>query len=483
MCTSRAPSAGCSSTRIPATRRTGPTCGIGRSAPPGMSPQGVLTPGEWVIRPGSSPDPSQTRVLPGDLFVADYTYEWQVRTYDLVGGPASEWSDSFRFHAIETPGSESGPLPVSAATRPQGSLGCGEYRVFLYQQGGQIRLGEITPIDRMNFTRVRDDISNCIVFSSGYSVDCGALYATMRSWMHELVVFRDGVRVWEGPITRIGYSVDSVEIEAKDVMAYVYRRVMRAGYNDAYRLIQAGTGGLPDQYLGLLSVVKRAAMLITQALAPYDPNVLPYLTAIEYPDDAKESRVVADWSRSAWEEVDDLAATAGLDYTTVGRRILLWDTHRAIGRLPEMRDGDFSDSPIVTEYGMQLATLFAVTNGSGVVGVAEVPAGPASVRPDRAVGICLQRLGGSGLGCADPGGAGGSPGGDDGAGEAQHLGSLARSAGGAHPGQLHAVPERQCRLPAAHPGGLAAVAVGPDAPRGAAVAEAGLDRGGDRREG
>jgi len=66
--------------------------------------------------------------------------------------------------------------------------------------------------------------------------------------------------------------------------------------------------------------------------------------------------------------VDDLAATAGLDYTTVGRRILLWDTHRPVGRLPEMRDGDFSDSTIVTEYGMQLATFFAVTNGSGVVG-------------------------------------------------------------------------------------------------------------------
>jgi hypothetical protein len=85
--------------------------------------------------------------------------------------------------------------------------------------------------------------------------------------------------------------------------------------------------------------------------------------------------VVADWSRSVWEEVDDLAATAGLDYATVGRRILLWDTHRPVGRLPELRDGDFSDSPIVTEYGMQLATFFAVTNGSGVVGSVEVEAG------------------------------------------------------------------------------------------------------------
>jgi hypothetical protein len=226
----------------------------------------------------------------------------------------------------------------------------------------------------LRWGRVRDDISGTTLRTSGFDQDCCELLASLRCWMHELVVFRDGVRVWEGPVTRIGYEQDRVEIEAKDVMAYVYRRVMRTGYNDAYRLVKAGVGGAPDAYLGLLSVVRRAGLLVTQALAPYDPNVLPYLTAIEYPSDAREARVVANWSRSCWEEIDDLAATAGLDYTTVGRRIILWDTHRAIGRLPEMRDGDFSDSTIVTEYGMQLATFFAVTNGSGVVGTYEVKA-------------------------------------------------------------------------------------------------------------
>lgn len=320
-----------------------------------------------AVAPGV-PGANQFWDIQGNTFVPEYTYEWQVRTYDNALSLASGWSGSFRFHAIDPPGAEGGVLPISGAARPQGSLGCGTYRVFAYEQGGQKLLGEITPAVKLNFNRVRDDISGCTVFTNGYSSDCGSLYASLRSWMHELVVLRDGVRVWEGPITRIAYTTDSVEIEAKDVMAYVYRRIMRVGYNDAYRLVQAGTAGQPDEYLGLLSVVTRAAMLVTQALAPFDPNVLPYLTALEHPDDAKESRIVADWSRTCWEEVDDLAATAGLDYTTVGRRILLWDTHRPIGRLPEMRDGDFSDSPIVTEYGMQLATFFAVTNGSGVVG-------------------------------------------------------------------------------------------------------------------
>lgn len=333
----------------------------------------------WIIlsgleSPGLPGGQTQWSIL-AHTFAPGYTYEWSVRTYDQSGGLASGWSDSRRFYAIDTPGAMAPSLPSEVdVTIPGGSLGCGTYRVFIYEQGGQKLLGEVEPASLLRFTRVRDDISTATVWSNGYSSDCGQLYGSLRTWMHEIVVFRDGVRVWEGPITRIAYSQEAVEIEAKDVMAYAYRRIMRQGYNDSYRLIQKAVGSQPEQSLGVLSVVKRASMLLTQGLAPYDPNVLPYLTAIEYPDDAKEARIVADWSRTVWEEVDDLAATAGLDYTTVGRRILLWDTHRPIGRLPEMRDGDFSNSPIVTEYGMQLATFFAVTNGAGVAGWKEVPA-------------------------------------------------------------------------------------------------------------
>lgn len=308
---------------------------------------------DWAVEPGV--------VTPG------FHYEWQVRTYNAVGAGRSGWSRSGLFHAIRHPGwavEESSAIPVSF---PQGSLGTGAYRVYAYDQGGQRYRGEIRPLASLSWNRVRDDISNCTLTTTGFGEDCGAMLGELRTWAHEIVVFRNEERVWEGPISRLSYSSASIEIEARDPMNYVYRRIMRQGYNDNFRRPRQGI-------FGNRSVVERAAIIIQNALAPYDPNVLPYLTVINYPDDdATQSRFVADWAKTAWEEVDDLAATAGLDYTCVGRRIILFDTHRPVGLLAEMREKDFFDSPIITEYGMSAANIFGVTSNTGVYGKFEFP--------------------------------------------------------------------------------------------------------------
>ena len=309
---------------------------------------------------------------PGPQNATGYQYQWEVRTYDHLGN-VSDWSNPAKFWAIGTPGASSGPDPIPEFRVAQGSLGCGEYRVFVYEQGGRRIIGEVHALAVMQFNRVRDDISTCTLSTNGLGdEDCGAFYASIRSWMHELVVFRDGVRVWEGPITRITYTTTDVEFEARDVMVYVYRRIMRQGYDDAYRITERNPDGSVKSHEGVNDVLARAETIIANALAPYDPNVLQYLTIITAPNDARESRSVPDWSTTAWEQIDDLAATAGIDYTVIGRRIVLWDTHTPIGRLPTMTDGDFSDSPIVSEYGMQACTFMAVSNGSGIAGTIEI---------------------------------------------------------------------------------------------------------------
>lgn len=325
----------------------------------------VVGTSDWVTRTGdiTTPGGSQSWVLAADTFQPGYHYEYQVRTTDTLSSATSDWSESETFWGIVTPGSLVTPVALSEVAQPKPALGVGELRAFVFKRGGLFTVDQITPVSSISWSRPRDDIGQANVTTNGYGSRAD-FYANLHTWIYELVIFRDDERIFEGPITRIAYTVDGVELEAKDVMGWVYRRIIRQGYNDSYRLVNGVVQG--D-----FTVVERAARIIQNALAPDDPNILPYLTTFNYSDDAGESRVVAPYTKTAWEEVDDMAANAGLDYTTIGRRIILNDTHRPVGRLAEMRDENFLSSPIVTEYGMQLATHYGVTNGSGLFGVAE----------------------------------------------------------------------------------------------------------------
>lgn len=318
----------------------------------------------WTVVAGDTlvPGAEWTWEFPPGTFEVGTHYEWQARTYGAGDANPSEWSDSARFWGVAAPESGTG-VDVIPSGFPQRALGSGHSRVYVYQRGGLVPLGELTPLGSSRWNRRRDDISEAICTVTSWTREQRAFLASLRTWQMELVIFRDGVRVFEGPITRISSTTTRVEVEAKCVMGYVYRRAMRQGYNDSYRLMNG-------QQLGQRTVVERSSQIIMNALAYDDPNVLPYLTPLHNAGDATTSRIVPDYSRTAWQEVDDLAATAGLDYVTAGRRILLWDTHNPIGRLPEMRDGDFSESPIVTEYGMSAANHFAVTDNNGIYGTA-----------------------------------------------------------------------------------------------------------------
>lgn len=330
----------------------------------------VIGAADWIVIAGdvSVPGPDEALPIPDGALVPGFHYEWQVRTKATVGTLVSDWSESADFWTVSTPGVGVGTAaPIADFDDLSGLLGQGVNRAFVYDKGGHVLRGEITNLTSVKWDRRRDDISEAQVVVTNLDPDTTALLKDTHTWMHELVIFRNGVRVWEGPITLVEDDPSGpCTIQAKDVMGWVYRRILRQGYNDSYRIVNGVE-------LGAFSVVQRAAQIIVNGLAPDDPNILRFLTTFNFPDDAGESRVVPAFSRTSWEEVDDMAATAGLDYTTVGRRIILWDTHRAIGRLPEMRAEHFSSPPIVSEYGMLLATGFGVTNNNGIYGLTEKP--------------------------------------------------------------------------------------------------------------
>lgn len=235
------------------------------------------------------------------------------------------------------------------------SLRCGFNEVALFDRGGVRQLGVIDRTTLVRYHRQRDEMSEATVRVSIHAA-CVGMLAVAEPMRTEIVIYRDGDRVWEGPITRMEYGIDYIEISAKDVMLYPYRTALHAGYSSAYPNIE--------------TVTARAARILRTELArkeALDPpiNVLPYLTVHETEDTAKTSRVTLPYQKMVYEEIDDMAAKAGLDYVTVGRAIHLFDTHTPIGQGCQLSQTDFLGPVVLSAYGLDLTTRAIVTDGLG----------------------------------------------------------------------------------------------------------------------
>src|SRR4029077_9554535 len=123
---------------------------------------------------------------PPGYFTPGFLYEWQVRTYDAPdrlipsGGAASG-----DFTPTGIPCARAAQVAVVDNPDTQGALGCGTHRVFVYDRGGQVLRGEITPLVDVQWGRKRDDIGNALVTTNGFSRDCCDMLGDLCCWMHE----------------------------------------------------------------------------------------------------------------------------------------------------------------------------------------------------------------------------------------------------------------------------------------------------------
>lgn len=245
------------------------------------------------------------------------------------------------------------------------AIKCERHTAAIYDRGGKNRLGQIEPIVKISYGRKRDDMSQATVAVSKPSVECLNLVDRVAANRHELVIFRGGERVWEGPISLITKGADYVEFQARDVGYYVYRTVAHAAY-DSYN----GGAGTP--------VVDRAYNMLVAELArkeALDPpiNVVDHITKIRADDidwERQTLRSTDAYSMTVFDDIDSLAQTGGLDYTVIGRRIILNDTRVPVGQTPPVTAADFIGEVILSEYGMDSATRAYTVGDAGMYGVA-----------------------------------------------------------------------------------------------------------------
>lgn len=236
------------------------------------------------------------------------------------------------------------------------------HHVLIRDRGGVTPVFEITRPQKVTWNRVRDDISDATVTVSGESCRYQAdNLSDIRTGRHEMVIFRGSERVWEGPCTLLGYGRESMQITARDVMHYAARTVMRQKWSNAN----------PN----VTTVVARAANILRGELARKEAlspaiNVLPFLVEHHFAGEARTAAVTEKYSNYVWNHIDDLAANSGMDYTVIGRAIHLWDTSNPLGTTKQVTQADFLGDIAVSEYGLDLATSYVVTNGQGVYGIA-----------------------------------------------------------------------------------------------------------------
>lgn len=227
------------------------------------------------------------------------------------------------------------------------AFNCETHTAYIYDRGGMRRIGQVTPLTFCQWGRIIDDISSSLVRTATPTAECAQMLDDVMPGRHELVVFRGTERVWEGPISRIAYHSDYVEIEARDIMHYAYRTVLHNAYDNSYPNID--------------TVINRCLDMLETEFArkeALDPpiNVLPYVTAIVTANDSRTSRKTIPFESTLFEDIDSLAQYAGMDYTVVGRRLILVDTHTVYAKTQTVTENDFIGDVVITLYGMDLAT-------------------------------------------------------------------------------------------------------------------------------
>jgi hypothetical protein len=254
------------------------------------------------------------------------------------------------------------------------TLGTGTYEVYLTDRGGGPFIDKVPAITTLRWNRLRDDISSASVFIESPSAECAAILGAARTVRNEVVIFRNGDRVWEGPITLLQYRKGQITVEAKDPLWYASRRALNPGIDWSKvggSVSNPNDGPGQDIVPGLLPVLRQAFGDGTSD--PYGFNVGKWLLPISGPDNPYSKRIVPRYSRTVWEVLDSLAEDGGLDYTVIGRRIMWWDTHLRAFILPRLTDDDFMDSLVVNEYGSDLATRRFRTDNAGKVTSAVAP--------------------------------------------------------------------------------------------------------------
>lgn len=224
------------------------------------------------------------------------------------------------------------------------------HQAVIVDRGGGRKVAQLGDVGRVAYGRALSGKSQATVEILGEACRRQAeVLARINPRRHELVLYRDNLRVWEGPITEVKLLPDRTSVEASDVIEYL----------DGTPLTQ----WWPSQEDGGPALAgDRIEEIITHELTiPYTmpvgwppgnvtfkrweqlappANVLPHLDV--RPGALETTADTLAFEMSVGEHLSNLAQ-GGLRYTALGRKLIVWDQALSIGETRALSENDLGE--------------------------------------------------------------------------------------------------------------------------------------------
>ncbi|MER7114124.1 hypothetical protein ABT332_06505 [Saccharomonospora azurea] len=229
-----------------------------------------------------------------------------------------------------------------------GDLGCATHRAAVVDRETAQIVVELDDITDLWWQRVLDNHSEAEV-TVGRAGHCCSRLSDVRSWRHELAIWRGRNEVWRGPIMQTRYGATHTTLRARDRWAWLDVRDVRETLEVEGDHTQA------------------ALKLIDEALR--HPDGFPDETEIRHFLDARPTGVWGSFEykphqRSVGAELRNLAQ-GPLNATFVGRSLVIFGP-APLSTTALLQDKDFLADLEVLEDGYSTATRVTVV-GQGVV--------------------------------------------------------------------------------------------------------------------
>lgn len=234
------------------------------------------------------------------------------------------------------------------------------HTILITDRGGSNRYMEVKDVTEVRWSRLTDQRSTATITITGAS--CRRQeerLAGVEPRRHEVVIYRGDERVWEGPVRYTRTGRDKVTIFAADVLEYAAYRPLTKWWPGPDK---GGPSLMTDRIEQILEYE-----LTTDYLAPGTSRVVPSWETIDppigviehldiRPGDILTRSEAFPFEMTVLEHMTNLAR-GGLDFTTVGRRIVVWDSAKAIGATRTMTEADIDGDPTIYANGEDLIAV------------------------------------------------------------------------------------------------------------------------------